>query len=168
MSNAALVHSHMSVPNNSKLSHRRMIFVWLLCCLGPSVAAQERTYRDEFFCHSEGRFLTDEEFLEAAFTYEVNERNLPEPFRSLGISGLRELDPGCCSVQREDNPFNEPYFRNWLSQLLFDPSVLVLIAWDADPKRFAPRNASTDYGFTICGELRERRGSTENAATLPD
>ncbi|MBO6924302.1 MAG: hypothetical protein JJ859_19010 [Roseicyclus sp.] len=117
----------------------------------------------EFLCRSEGRFLTDEEFLETAFAYEVRERDLPEPFRSLGIAGLRELDPGCCIVQREDNPFNEP--RDWLSRLLFDPQVLVTIGWDADLMRAAGPSAVTNYDFTICGELRERRGSTDNATT---
>ena len=113
-----------------------------------------------FFCHREGRFLTDDEFLERAFLYEVHQRNLPEPQRSLGISGVRELDPNCCEVLREDNPFNEPWYRSWISRLLTDPLILVLIDWDMDPNEAGSRYGfGTDHTFTICGYLGESRGS---------
>lgn len=52
--------------------------------------------------------MTDLELLNSAFAYEVEERKLPEPYLPLGLSGMKKLDQDCCTVLREDNPFNEP------------------------------------------------------------
>ena len=111
-------------------------------------------WEEDFTCRDEGRLLTDAEFLEIAFNYEVSENDLPEPYLSLGIDGIMEIDPGCCAVMLENNPFNEP--RDALSRLLFDPTVLVLIGWDLDPNH-GPNN-STDYSMTLCGYIIEPRG----------
>lgn len=107
-----------------------------------------------FYCKEKGRFLTDLEFLESAFAYEVKDRDLPEPYLSLGISGMQKIDPGCCQVLREDNPFYEPW--TWLDRLLFDPPVYVLIGWDLDPHRGATNG--TKYDMSVCGKVIERRG----------
>lgn len=119
----------------------------------PQIAVADGPPR-EFFCREAGHFLTDAEFLDSAFAYEVTKKNLPEPFRSLGIRGMKKIDPGCCQVLREDNPFNE--HRGWLERLFFDPSVLVIIGWDLDPNHGG--NVGTNYDMNICGRVTERRG----------
>lgn len=52
--------------------------------------------------------LTYLELPNSAFAYEVEERKLPEPYLPLGLSGMKKLDQDCCTVLREDNPFNKP------------------------------------------------------------
>lgn len=91
------------------------------CSLGSLVASaalQENGSLDEkprtgggeedFTCDAEGCVLTDLELPNSAFAYEVEERKLPEPYLPLGLSGMKKLDQDCCTVLREDNPFNEP------------------------------------------------------------
>ena len=117
-------------------------------------AYAQDAYDPKFYCDEQDRFLTDAEFLEIAFVYEVTKRDLPEPFLSLGIDGMREIDPGCCLVLREDNPFLEN--RSWLGWWLFDPYVFVMIGWDLDPNHGA--NNATQYDISICGEITGQRG----------
>lgn len=133
---------------------------FVLCFIGaislalvPQIALTNSLSKD-FFCRAEGRFLTDLEFLENAFNYEVTKEGLQEPFRSLGVQGIREIDPGCCQVLRADNPFNEN--RTWLDRLLSGPSVWVIIGWDLDPKHGG--NNNTNYDMTTCGRIIKRRG----------
>jgi hypothetical protein len=122
-----------------------------------SLGADQALAKDppsNFYCREKDRFLTDREFLESAFAYEAEERDLPEPYLSLGISGMEKIDPGCCKVLREDGPFYKHW--GWLERLLLDPPVYVLIGWDLDPHHGATNG--TKYDMSVCGEVIERRG----------
>lgn len=139
---------------NLKLSiHFLQAISVILLSLGADQALAKEP-PSNFYCREKDRFLTDLEFLESAFDYEVEERDLPEPYLSLGISGMKKIDPGCCKVRREDNPFYENWSR--LARLLFDPPVYVIIGWDLDPNHGA--NNATKYSMSICGKVNARRG----------
>lgn len=112
-------------------------------------------WEDDFVCQDEGRRLSDAEFLDIAFAYEVSEKDLPEPYLSLGINGIRDIDSSCCFVERETSDWNRR--RGLLARLLSDPSVLVVIRWAQDPERFATNR--TSYTMSLCGRVIERWGS---------
>ena len=137
----------------SSCSPKNLIIGTLAFTLGITVSATslpaQSGRESKFFCREQGRLLGDDEFLEIAFGYEASKDDFPEQLRSLGISGIRELDPGCCVVLREDNPFLEN--RSRIERWLFDPWVLVLIDWDLKNSHVPPRDAN--YGMTICGEI---------------
>lgn len=117
---------------------------------------------ESFACRSNEMALSDDELLNIAFRYEENyatERyTLTDDWVELGLQGLREANPNCCFVQRENNPYNEN--RDWWTRLLSQPSILVTIKWDLDSMNLAaPR---TRYFLSLCGEVFERHGTPEN------
>jgi hypothetical protein len=115
-------------------------------------------WEEDTTCKDDGRQLTDAELLESAFAYEVNNKDLPEPYLSLGLSGMREIYPGCCFVMRADDPngFTDPNKRGVLSRLFSDPYYFALINWDLSLGR--PTSRSTTYQMSLCGRVSDRGG----------
>lgn len=94
------------------------------------------SWEEDYTCQDEGRLLTDNELLEKAFAYEVEERDLPEPYVSLGLEGLRETNPGCCLTMRaHEDGYRDPPPQGFLSRLISEPYYFAFIDWDVDPDR---------------------------------
>ena len=132
-------------------------------CSAPAVACLvlllvSGCWEEDFTCQDEGRRLTDAELLERAFDYEVSERDLPEPYLSLGIDGLKEINPYCCSAMRMDDPegFMDNTNRGFLDRLLTKPYYYVSIKWDVGHDVPVPRR--TVYTMSLCGHVTKRWG----------
>lgn len=108
---------------------------------------------ESYVCREEGRVLSDAELLLKVFEYEANERDLTEPFLSLGLNGLMEANPSCCSVMRsgDQDGFMDTTPRGPLTRLLFEPYFYLQIYWSSDPGK----NHRTDRIYTadLCGRI---------------
>lgn len=102
-----------------------------------------------FFCRSEGRFLTDQEFLFAAYRYELARDNVSDELRSVGLDGLQAKNPKCCEVLREEHPANKDW--HLLDRLFLSPSVHVFIDWSAKSDTPTPSTPKGRYRIRVCG-----------------
>lgn len=109
-----------------------------------------------YICPETGRLLPDEEILDIILNHERSLGRLPQQVIDRNITDLREYRPSCCSVLREDNPYNR--YRGWLSHLFESRYILVIVGWD-DPAVIVPRTITT-YEVSLCGIVNRRQGST--------
>lgn len=113
-------------------------------------------WSDDYGCSAEGgRVLTDNEILSLAYQYQVNERDLPEPYLSVGIEKMMQRNDICCYVERAEYELNED--RGFFSRLTSRPVVYANIDWRRDPS--APLLQRTGHAMTTCGEVLEAWGS---------
>src|SRR5690606_25198405 len=106
----------------------------------------------ESICRETGELLSDDTILDIIINYEVNSGGLPRHLVDQNITDLREYRPSCCSIQREDNPYNR--YRDILSDI-FEPKIIfVIIGWD-HPSIIVPRTVTT-YRLDLCGSVLSR------------
>jgi len=125
----------------------------------PAVAydGESETPPPDYYCHEEERFLTDQELIERAFQFEVNERQLPEPFITLGFEGLQELNPKCCGVARENYELNQDIDTFW-ERLLTRKVIFVTLRWPSESLTEHFDQPRTSYHLGECGEVLEYWG----------
>lgn len=133
---------------------KKTVILALLVSAGIFIIA--KGWSDDYGCSGEGgRVLTDNEMLSLAYQYQVSERDLPEPYVSVGIEEMMQLNDNCCYVLRAEYDLNEN--RGVFSRAVSRPVVYASIDWRRDPS--APLLQRTGHAMTTCGEVLEAWGS---------
>ncbi|WP_162561619.1 hypothetical protein [Yoonia vestfoldensis] len=155
----------LSIGSIGQISHIKLLcrlglVFGALSLAGPAAAydGEGETPPPDYYCHKEERYLTDDEFLEQAFQFEVRTRQLPDPFRSMGIEGLRALNPDCCFVEREDYELNQDHQTFW-RRLLWREIVSVGISWSSEADTPWLERPRTYYHMSTCGVVESYTGT---------